>query len=351
MADEEKTEDPTPKRRQEAREEGQVAKSQELNSALTLLFSFLTFYFLMSYMMQKLIVFCNKIFTEDLTMKLSSHNFHTLLIELMLFMFKLIAPLMFTVTAVGVLVNYLQIGVLFSPKILIPDFTKLNPISGAKQLFSKRSLVELIKSLLKIGITAYICYITIKGVIPNLVLLANGKVKSSLSLLADTSYSLGIRVSAIFIVLGIVDLFYQKWEHEQQLKMSKKEVEEEKKQTEGNPEVKSKRKEKQQEMAQSRMMQDVPDADVVITNPTHIAVALKFNMDTMDVPVVVAMGQDEVAQKIKEVAREEDVEVIEEKPLARALYSMVEIGDEIPNELYQAVAEILAYVYQMEQQV
>ncbi|AGB40645.1 flagellar biosynthetic protein FlhB [Halobacteroides halobius DSM 5150] len=351
MPDEEKTEDPTPKRRQEARKEGQVAQSKELNSALTLLFSFIIFYFTMSKMIKEIIEFLTKVYTQYFTMQLSAHNFHTLFIEIMFFILKLVAPIMIGVAAIGVLAIYLQIGFLFTTKPLKPSFSKLNPIEGFKQLFSKRSVVELIKSLFKIGVIGYICYITIAGIVPELVLLTQGGVEIALNLLADTAYSLGMRVSAAFIILGIADLFYQKWEHTQQLKMSKKEVEDEQKEQDGNPEVKSERQKRQQEMAQSRMMQDVPDADVVITNPTHIAVALKFDIETMEAPVVVAMGQDEVARKIKEVAKEYEIEIVEEKPLARALYKMVDIGDQIPAELYQAVAGILAYVYKLDRKV
>ncbi|GAB6137639.1 flagellar biosynthesis protein FlhB [Halanaerobaculum tunisiense] len=349
MPDEEKTEDPTPKRREEAREEGQVAQSTEISSAFTLLFSFVLLYFLIAQMMNQLLNFFDKIFINYFTMKLTINNFHTLLMEVILIVLQIVAPLMVTIAIVGVLINYLQIGFLFTTKILVPSFSDLNPIEGAKQIISKKTFVELIKSIFKIGLTGYLVYTTIKNAVPVLATLMNGKIKDALTVLAGIIFALAMKISAAFIVLGIADLFYQRWEHEQQLKMSKKEVEEEKKQTEGNPEVKSKRDEKQQEMAQSRMMQDVSDADVVVTNPTHIAVALEFDREEMEAPVVVAMGQDELAHKIKQVAKEHEIEIVEEKPLARSLYSMVDIGDEIPAELYKAVAEILAYVYRLNQ--
>ncbi|MCK8826298.1 flagellar biosynthesis protein FlhB [Natroniella acetigena] len=350
MPEEEKTEDPTPKRRQEAREEGQVASSKELNSAFTLLFSFIVLYFLMRYLIEQIIEFTYKSFASYLTMEITANNFYNLLLEIGFLGFRLIAPILLIVTAVGVTITYLQIGFLFTPKVLVPKLNKLNPIEGAKQLFSKRTFVELIKSLAKVGIITYISYLTIRDVLSQYLLLTTVGLNHALELIGDTAFSLAMRVSAFMIVIGIIDLIYQKWEHEQQLKMTKQEVKEERKQMEGSPEVKSKRKQKQQEMAMSRMMQEVPEADVVITNPTHIAVAVKFDLETMEVPILIAKGQGEIAQRIKEVATENEIEIVEEKPLARALYKLVEIGDEIPYELYQAVAEILAYVYQLDEE-
>ncbi|MGM0501134.1 MAG: flagellar biosynthesis protein FlhB [Bacillota bacterium] len=351
MADDaEKTEDPTPKKKKEAREEGQVAESKELNTALTLLFSFIALLFVMPYIVKEIMRFITKAYTQYFSMELTLLNFNNLILEIMLFILKLIAPIFSTVIVIGVLSSILQIGFLFSPKIITPDFSKLNPIQGFKQMFSIKSLVELVKSVVKIIIVILISYFTIKGVLPKLLTLIYSDARRVMALLGELSFDLGIRVSLVFLVLGIVDLFYQQWQHKEDLKMSKKEVEEERKQSEGNPEIKSQRKQKQQEMAQKRMMQDVPEADVVITNPTHFAVAIKFDLDDMEAPIVVAKGQGELAKKIKEVAQESEIEIVEEKPLARALYRMVEIGEEIPPELYQAVAEILAYVYEMDEE-
>ena len=351
MADDaEKTEDPTPKRREEAREEGQVAESKELNTALTLLFSFVILFFVMPNIMREINNFITKVYTQYFSMEFDLLNIHNLSLEIMLFILRLVAPIFTMVIIIGVLSSVLQIGFLFSPKIIQPEFGKLNPLKGLKQMFSKKTLVELIKSVAKIIVVVSIAFVTIKAVLSEFLLLIYSNIRQVIDLLGSLSFRLGMRVALFFIVLGIADLFYQRWEHEQQLKMSKKEVEEERKQSEGNPEVKSQRKQKQQEMAQQRMMQDVPDADVVITNPTHFAVAIKFDLDSMEAPVVLAKGQDEIAQKIKKVAKENEINVVEEKPLARALYRMVEIGEEIPPELYQAVAEILAYVYQTDEE-
>ncbi|OCL27101.1 flagellar biosynthesis protein FlhB [Orenia metallireducens] len=351
MASGEKTEKATPKKRSEARKEGQVAKSKELSSAFTLLFSFLMLSFWFKYMLHEIITFTNKIFMNYFEMELSINNFHTLLIEVIVFIAKIVAPLLLVSALVGVAVSYIQVGFLYTPKVLIPKFSKLNPLKGIKQImFSKRSLVELIKSIMKITIVVSIAYSTIKKVAGKFSMLTNSSWASSLNLIGDTAYSLATKISAVFIILGIADFMYQKWQHEEDLKMSKQEVKQERENAEGKPEVKSKRRQKQQEMAMSRMMQDIPDASVVITNPTHFAVAIKFEMDEMDVPIVVAKGQDELALRIKEVAKENNVEIVEEKPLARALYRLVDVGEEIPLDLYQAVAEVLAYVYQLDQE-
>jgi len=350
MASGEKTEKATPKKRSEARKEGQVAKSKELNSAFTLLFSFLMLSFWFRYMLQEIITFTNKVFINYFDMELSINNFHTLLIEVIVFIVKIVAPLLLVGAFVGVAVSCAQVGFLYTPKAIAPKFSKLNPLKGAKQMFSKRSLVEMLKSIMKIIIVVSIAYSTIKKVASKFAVLVNSSWASSLNLIGDTAYSLAMKISAVFIILGILDFMYQKWQHEEDLKMSKEEIKQERENAEGKPEVKSKRRQKQQELAMSRMMQDIPDASVVITNPTHFAVAIKFDMDEMDVPIVVAKGQDELALRIREVAKENNIEIVEEKPLARALYRIVDIGEEIPLDLYQAVAEVLAYVYQLDQE-
>ena len=346
--DAEKTEDPTEKRKEEAREEGQVPESQELNTALTLLFSFIVLFFVMPSMIEEIISFITKVYTQYFDMNFNMINFHNLIMEVMLFILRLVAPIFIMIIIIGVLSTILQIGFLFSPKIVQPDFKKLDPIQGVKQIFSKDTLMELVKTVSKIILVVGIAYVTIIKKVPQFLLLIYSNLNKTIAFLSDLSFALGMRVSLVFLVLGIGDLFYQRWSHKEDLKMSKKEVEEERKQTEGDPEVKQQRKQQQQEMAQQRMMQDVPDADVVITNPTHFAIAIKFDIETMEAPVVLAKGQDDIAQKIKEIAQENEIEIVEEKPLARALYRMVEIGEQIPAELYQAVAEILAYVYQMD---
>ncbi|KXS40616.1 MULTISPECIES: flagellar biosynthesis protein FlhB [unclassified Candidatus Frackibacter] len=347
MPAEEKTEEATPKRRQEAREEGQVAKSQDLSMAFTLLFSFIVLFFLMNSMIVELSEFMTKFLSDYLTLALTARNFHTLLLEIMRFILQLIAPIMVVTAVIGSALGIFQTGFLFTPKAIQPKISKLNPISGFKNMFSKKTFVEFLKSLLKISIVGVIAYLTIKSRLSDILLLGKMSLDQALRLIGGIVYSLAIKISIILIILGVGDFIYQKWQHEQDLKMTKQQVKEERKQTEGSPEVQKRIKEEQQKLAMNRMMSDIPDADVVITNPTHIAVAIKFDMDTMEAPVIIGKGKGEVAQKIKEKAKEHDIEIVEEKPLARALYAEAEIGQEIPVELYQAVAEILAYVYQL----
>jgi len=344
----EKTEDATPKRRRESREEGQVAKSQDLSMAFTLLFSFIILFFLINNMIDKICEFMIKFLSDYMLLTLDIRTFHNLLIETMQLGFEVVAPIMIVIAIMGSAIGIFQVGFLFTPKVIQPEVSKLNPISGLQQIFSKRTVVEFLKSLLKIAIIGGIAFFTIKGSLAQLVLVGKMGIQESIALIGDIIYSLAMKISLVLIILGIGDFMYQKWAHEQELKMTKQEVKEERKQMEGSPEVQKRIKEEQQKLATKRMMSDIPEADVVITNPTHIAVAIKFDMETMVAPLVIGKGKGEIAQKIKEKAKEHDIKVVEEKPLARSLYSEVEIGEEIPAELYQAVAEILAYVYQLD---
>ncbi|MCK8823534.1 flagellar biosynthesis protein FlhB [Fuchsiella alkaliacetigena] len=347
MSTEEKTEEPTPKRREEAREEGQVARSQDLSMAFTLLFSFLLMFFLMEGILRDNIYLMRKFFTDYMTWELTPQNFNSILMEVVVFGIRLIFPIMLIIMVIGVALGIVQVGFLFTPKVIQPELSKLNPISGLKRIFSLRTLVELVKSLLKVSIVGVVAYLTIRAEMESILLLGTMGLGGALQFLGRLIFNVAVRVSLVLIILGIADFAYQKWQHEQDLKMTKQEVKEERKQREGHPEVKKRIKREQQKMAQMRMMEDVPEADVVITNPVHIAVAVKFDIETMEAPIVVAKGKNEVAERIKAKAEEFEIEIVEEKALARALYGSVEIGEEIPTELYQAVAEILAYVYQL----
>lgn len=263
---------------------------------------------------------------------------------------KTVLPLLFVIMIIAVIINFMQVGAMFSTEVIMPKFSKLNPISGFQRLFSKRSLVELAKSIFKVCIIGYFIYrfaVLQTGDIPKLI---NMEIIDSVALAASLVIDLAFQIIAVMMILAIFDYIYQWWEHNQSLKMSKQEVKEEFKQTEGNPQIKSKIKEKQRAIAMRRMMQEIPKADVVVTNPTHLAIALKYEKN-MSAPVVLAKGQDFIAERIKQVAREHKVVVVENKPLARALYPIVEIGDVVPPELYQAVAEVLAYVYRLKKRL
>ncbi|SDL74274.1 flagellar biosynthesis protein FlhB [Halarsenatibacter silvermanii] len=344
----EKTEDPTPKRKEEAREEGQVAKSQEFNQAFTLLGSFLVLYVLMESIIHSLEYRLNEAFTMHEAPVMSPSDGYNIVMDYMIFVADLVAPIMIASAVVGGLAGFIQVGPLMNFGIIQPEFSKLDPIKGLKNIFSLQTLVELAKSLAKAAGIAYITYSQISQRWPQLVRLTHQGLEPGLALLANLIVHIAIRIILFLIFLGILDLAYQRWDHYQDLKMTKQEVKEERKEREGDPQIKQERKQRQREMSVNRMMSDMEEADVVVTNPVHVAVALKFDLEEMEAPIVVAKGEGHLAQRIKEKAEELDI-IIEEKPsLARALNSTTEIGEQIPVELYEAVAEILAFVFREE---
>lgn len=344
----EKTEKATPKRRKEAREKGQVLKSKEMITAFMLLFVFLGLKFLGAYIYVSISSFTKDILSEiQYVDEITSKSITALSVRVILKIIQIFMPIAGIALITGVALNYMQIGFLFTTKNLKFDLNKINPISGFKRLFSMRNVVEFVKSITKIGIVGYILFRYIVKEAPNFLNAIDMDVNQIAVYMGDRAISIGIRGSAVLIILGICDYVYQKWQYEKDLKMSKQEIKEEYKQTEGDPKVKGKIKERQRKMAMSRMMQEVPKADVIITNPTHYAIALIYDGDKQDAPLVVAKGQDLIAQNIKRIAKENGVITVENKPLARALYASTEIGDFIPDDLYQAVAEVLAYVYKI----
>ena len=246
---------------------------------------------------------------------------------------------------VTLLVSIVQVGWKVSTKPMKPELSKLNPLNGFKRIFSKDSLFELVKSILKIVIIIYIAYTSIKDNANDLFALYDLGLNQAVALVGTLIINTGIKISIVYLVIGLADFIYQKHKFNEDMKMTKQEVKDEYKNTEGDPQIKGRQRRKMQEVSQKRMMQDVPKADVVITNPTHFAVALKYEAEVSSAPVVLAKGADYLAQKIKEVARENKIEIVENKPLARMLYHNVDVGAEIPPELYQAVAEVLAAVY------
>ena len=222
-----------------------------------------------------------------------------------------------------------------------------NPINGFKRIFSKDSIFELVKSILKIFVIVYVAYTSIRGHAQDIFILYEIPLMQAIMLCGTVIINAGLKISLVYLVIGLADFIYQKYRFNEDMKMTKQEVKDEFKNTEGNPEIKGRQRQRMREASRRRMMQDVPKADVVITNPTHFAVAIKYDAETSKAPVVLAKGEDYLAQKIKEAAREHHIEIVENKPLARMLYANVDIGQEIPPELYQAVAEILAMVYNM----
>ncbi len=266
-------------------------------------------------------------------------------------MIIMLAPVLLVGVVIAFLCDYVQVGWKPTGKPLTPKFSKLDPTKGFKKIFSSQSLVELIKSIAKIFLIAYITYSYIKGKDRLLFGLLDMPLMQGIRLIGDTVINLGIRISAVYLIIAAADFAYQKFKFNKDMKMTKQEVKEEYKNQEGNPEIKGKIRQRMREASQRRMMQSVPTADVVITNPTHYAVAIKYDSEVAPAPIVLAKGADFLAQRIKEAAKENDIHIVEDKPLARMLYANVEVGAQVPPELYQAVAEVLAFVYHAEGRV
>ena len=341
----EKTEEPTAKRKADARKKGQVGKSQEINAAFVLLAGFMVLKVLGGNAVAEIMNYSTYIY-GNLNVDINEESIMQMFIGMIILLAKTSIPLMVFIMIIGLAMNLAQVGLNFSTETISFDPNKLNPINGAKRMFSKRSLVELIKSLLKIIIIGYFIITYLKDEVFQIPKLIYMDIFAGLNKMSDTIFFLAFKIIGVFIVMAVMDFAYQKWQNLQDLKMSKQEVKEEFKQQEGDPKIKGKIRQKQRQMAMARMMQEVPQADVIVTNPTHFAVALKYQSG-MSAPIVIAKGQDLVAQKIKAIARESNVPIVENKPLARALFAAVEIGAAIPQELYKAVAEVLAYVYRL----
>lgn len=350
----EKTEPATQKKLEDARKEGQVAKSREIANGLGLLALFLILKFWAGNMgVQMMEVFENvygRIADSAVFWRGEMPETDTLLVlrQTGLNVLKIVAPIM----AIGFVIAFVSDAaqVKWHPtfKPLQPKFSKINPLQGFKRLFSVNSLVELIKSLAKIGLIIYICYSYLKDKWAYLLNLYDVGLMQALNLAAGIVTDLGIRISAVYMIIAFADFAYQKVKFSNDMKMTKQEIKEEYKQQEGDPQIKGQIRQKMREASRRRMMQDLPQADVVITNPTHYAVAIKYDPEVADAPVVIAKGEDYMAARIKEVARENKIEIVENKPLARMLYANVDIGQTVPPELYQAVAEVLAFVYHLQ---
>ena len=272
---------------------------------------------------------------------------HSMVIQLIL----IITPVLLTGFVVAIVCDVAQVKWKPTGKPLQPKFSKLNPVKGFGRIFSSNSLVELVKSILKLGVIGYVVYSYLKDRIGQIFLLYDITLNQAIGLIGETVIDLGIRVAAVYMVIAFLDYAYQKWKFREDMKMTKQEVKDEYKNQEGDPQIKGKQRQRMREASMRRMMQQLPEADVVITNPTHYAVAVKYDPDKYDAPYVLAKGENYLAQRIKDIAKENDIEIVENKPLARMLYANVEIGELIPPELYQAVAEVLAFVYHLKGKV
>lgn len=347
----EKTEEPTARRRRKAKEDGKIPQSQEVGTAFVFIFVFLILKFFGRYFYQNLL----SIYRGSFYMISDIDNIYNdiYIAEGFSFVFSrvllVIAPILLTALVVGVFASVIQVGWNPTLKPLKPDFGKINPIKGFKNIFiSKKALIEFAKMVLKISIIVTIVYLEIRGSINKVYSFLEMELLGIISVVMGLIINIGIKVGIFFIFVAIIDYYVEWKKNEENLKMTKKEVKDEHKETDGNPEIKRKIRQRMQEVSMRRMMSDVAEADVIITNPTHFAVAIKYDKELSNTPKVTAKGADFLAQRIKEKAREENVEIVENKPLARTLYAACEIGDEIPEEMFQAVAEVLAFVYKLE---
>lgn len=350
----EKTEPATQKKLDDARKKGQVAKSREITNGLELLALFLILKLWVGHMGVQFLDIFNNVYGRitDIVVfwdgAMPERDVGILFRQMLLQVLYIVAPIL----AVGFLIAFVTdvAQVKWKPTLdpMKPKLSKLNPLKGFKKFFSLNALVELVKSIAKIALILYVCYNYLKDKWPILLNLYDVTLMQALQLVAGTVTDLGIRIAVLYMLIAFADFAYQKIKFKNDMKMSKQEVKEEYKQQEGDPQVKSKIRQKMRESSMRRMMQDLPQADVVITNPTHYAVAIKYDPEVADAPLVIAKGEDYLAARIKEVARENKIEIVENKPLARMLYANVDIGQAVPPELYQAVAEVLAFVYQLQ---
>ncbi len=344
---EEKTEQATPKQKREARDKGQVAKSEDFNTAMILLSGVLLTLFLggaiIAQMKDTMGMLCRNLFYEDF----NAETFTTLVMHISFKNMNVVLPLMGGFMIVGLIATTSQVGLVFSHKALIPDFKRLNPITGMKNLISRKSLVKTAMSLVKLSIMSGVAYVSIKKDLEPLLELISMRTEAIFSSASGLIFAITLKITIIMLILSFLDLLYQRWQHSKDLMMTKNEVKQEAKQSEGDPLIKSRIKAVQREMSNKRMMQEVPGADVVVTNPTHYSVALKYDASTMESPKVVAKGVDLIALKIREIATNNNIPIVEDRVLARVLYSTIELGGEVPPKLYQAVAKILSYVYQL----
>jgi flagellar biosynthetic protein FlhB len=350
----EKTEEPTAKKKEDTRKDGKVPKSKELSSGVELIALFLILKFWIGHMGENFMKIFDEIYGKipDYTTywggNIVKEDYRILINSVLVDMLIQLLPFFVVGVIIAVGVNMFQFRFKISTKPLQPKFSKLNPVSGMKKLFSKDKIVELIKSIAKVVLIMYVVYATIKDDWVYLMKFYEMPLNQAIELIGNIVINMGLKISLVFMVIAFVDLIYQRRKFNNDIKMTKQEVKDEYKNAEGDPQIKGKIRSKMREASQRRMMQDVPKADVVITNPTHFAVAIRYDSSEAPAPRVLAKGADYVAQKIKDIARENHVEIVENKPLARMLYANVDVGQEVPPELYQAVAEVLALVYKMQ---
>jgi flagellar biosynthetic protein FlhB len=345
--DEEKTEEPTPKRRDEARKKGQVAKSQDLTKAALMLAGMGLIYALGGGIRTKLGRFMGWCFENIHTVNFSEEGINSLLLSVISLVIGILAPFAIGLLFFVLVACILQVGLKVSFETLKPNFGKLDPIKGFKNIFSTSALMRVVMSLLKLAVIGTVLYYAIANEIEIVFALHTFEVVTIFAIIGDMVFWMVVKMAIAMLVLAIIDLIYQRYNHEKQLKMSHQEIKDEMKQSEGDPQVKARIHRKMMENTFKRMMASVPEADVVVANPTHFAIALKYDAAISDAPIVIAKGQRLIAKRIKELAKEAGIPIVEDKPLARALFKTVEVGEQVPPALFRAVAKLLGYIYRM----
>lgn len=344
---EDRTEKATPRRREEARKRGQVARSIEINSAVILLCTFFFLKIFSPWLGAQIVTFSRQMIEELGRPYFVSENLESIFLLTAVSFFEVCLPIMGVALLAGLLANFVQVGVLFTGQPLTPRLDRLNPVEGFKRIFSRRGAVELMKSIIKVGAVGYVAFNIVKSNLTIFPRLLDMSIEKSVETIGELSSVIVLRIGILLLFLAVLDYAYQYWEYERSIRMTKQELKEEYRQYEGDPHIKAKMRQLQRQISLHRMMQELPKADVVITNPVHYAVALKYVPSKMKAPVVVAKGVDNLALRIKKVAEENNVTIYEDPPLAQALYKAVEIGQMIPPELYEAVAHVLAFVYRL----
>lgn len=346
---ENKTEEATPKRLRDAKKKGQVAKSGDLSSAASLFVFIIFMGSLGQYIFSNSLKFLKTSLQTDYTTFITKSNLRPLFIKNIIYFGVLLFPFALIAVVIGIVINLLQTGFIFTTETLKPDFKRLNPIEGFKNIFSKKAFFNLLKNILKLVLVFYMAYGNLRKHINRIFISGNLGTEKLFFFMMDFIKDLSFNIALIMLILSMIDYVFQRRDFKKNLRMSKQEVKDELKEMEGNPEIKSFRMQKQRQIAMSRMMSSIKSSTVVVTNPTHIAVVLRYDSKLDKAPIVTAKGADYLAEKIKEVARLNKIPIMENKELARAMYKKVEIGEQVPVDLYKAVAEILAVVYQIQE--
>lgn len=345
----EKTEQATPRKREKAREEGQVARSMELNSVVIVTIGLATVYLFGPALCAHLMGSMRHTFAESARTTIDAGSVHRFITGQMGQFAVMLGPVLLVLAVLAYLINVAQVGIMFSTKPLELKLDKISMAKGFKRVMSKRSLMELIRDLIKTTLIAIVAYQTIVGWLPNMMTTGDMSIGAIAATLGRLSLLLTLKIAVVLFLIAALDFAFQRFDMASNLRMTRQEVREELKETEGNPLTKSRVRQIQREMARKRMMAEIPKADVVVTNPTHIAVALQYDPKTMPAPMVLAKGQRLIAERIKEIAAAHEVPIVENKPLARSLFKLVDVGAYIPATLYRATAEVLAYIYRLKQ--